>query len=1017
MICASDFPVGRQLRAFGRPTASAFALLLVLAFAGQPVHAQAPSEGSPPATQVLALPIREEFSQPNIYGDMLLREIGRQALLIAGREGLGLATRDRAIRERMPPGQSESAAPVQFVSVLTTDDPAANQPPTFAKVSVLGPPGDAPNVLWEKSYELGPREFLERYVGECEKLSRGEFIAALQRAGFRGTPNSVAPEAGVPDPIAFELNELAIVPQFSGVRALHALIRREGESLARIGELSRGYANLGWLTEGAMSPAHKAFKARALLYAERAVASALQSPLGFWHRAYVRGIVGMHDAALKDIETAEALFQMLPENPEKKKLRPEWVDSLVAYCRFDVGRLQTLAARRGSRPLGRLLLLQSLDNSSRTDEIVRTAEKVLEVSPDCYLAIDLIFRTSELDTTRRAADQGPEAAAKYLYRRTRYIPGLPKEIADFARDAHRQLEGDGGQAGASRFAPADVASRVELVRRLRAAGIAGADVGEPSWCALAAQIEDIGFLHAVRTVQFFRDWLSIPAAQAVDELAPLVAEHPFRLLFELQTDDMPKRQALARAFPGDFDYSGVEESTLPLIAALGNGNEPSHARLQHAAFIHNDILFHDLALIIRTRGERSDEVKAQFARMLFDVSSRAPVSVALQLGFNWPAAEPRATEWEKSYADSPEVQRALGLQYTRLKRFDDAERCLKRLTAISPIQQSYAELAELYDKQGKEAEWKATWDEFLSKESFGLDHASARTIIAHRFMHRRQWREALPYADAAARTGAQWAMMCAARVHEALQAFDVAESLHRAITDRYGTTLNWLFYCARTGKGDRKAAEAVAQRFIASAEAGEFEPDDYALAMAYRFTNQPHKALERWKAHFEKEASPYFGLEAALLADELGDAATRDALLAKVLPACDKWVFDDTGLPRKELKAIVQMMVDDLAKEGSAAFKADDVEQALGNVGRYERLNGRYFAGRYCRLHGNSNQARELLLRAMGSTEILAYYRTLAGFELNEMGIAAEAYSERMFLADPIPPSAPNAKGAPTPAK
>src|SRR5262249_24551549 len=129
---------------------------------------------------------------------------------------------------------------------------------------------------------------------------------------------------------------LGFVEPLIAVRELHAAIRNDGESPARLGALVRGYAQLGVLNEHLWSPAHKVFKARAFLYAQRLIFRDPGSPWGLWHRAYVEALVGRHKKALDDIAEAEKLAHGKAAAPTA----PAWVGTLATYCHFDLEKLK-----------------------------------------------------------------------------------------------------------------------------------------------------------------------------------------------------------------------------------------------------------------------------------------------------------------------------------------------------------------------------------------------------------------------------------------------------------------------------------------------------------------------------------------------------------------------------------------------------------------------------------------------------------------------------------------------------
>ena len=102
---------------------------------------------------------------------------------------------------------------------------------------------------------------------------------------------------------------MAFTEPFAAVRLAHAAARG-GDARPEVLEvLARGYAQLGLLTDHHWDAAHKAYSARALLYAQRLVASDPRSPRGLWHRAYAESLAGLHRHALDDLAAARALQQ------------------------------------------------------------------------------------------------------------------------------------------------------------------------------------------------------------------------------------------------------------------------------------------------------------------------------------------------------------------------------------------------------------------------------------------------------------------------------------------------------------------------------------------------------------------------------------------------------------------------------------------------------------------------------------------------------------------------------------
>ena len=167
-------------------------------------------------------------------------------------------------------------------------------------------------------------EDLADLAKQTEELSRTEFPAVLRQLGLEGKPNATKADGQVPDVIENRLGSLGFPEVFAAIKDLHALIRSDGESPARVGALVRGYALLGLLSEFQWHPAHKAYKARALLYAQRLVARQPNEAWGLWHRAFALALSGLHASAIADLKAAESL-----EGPAAKKAaRPSWVEAI-----------------------------------------------------------------------------------------------------------------------------------------------------------------------------------------------------------------------------------------------------------------------------------------------------------------------------------------------------------------------------------------------------------------------------------------------------------------------------------------------------------------------------------------------------------------------------------------------------------------------------------------------------------------------------------------------------------------
>ncbi|MCY3023469.1 MAG: hypothetical protein NTW87_31200, partial [Planctomycetota bacterium] len=234
----------------------------------QPVPGQAPNV-------VLLTCQAPDTNESGAETGILVRELFRQAFLIAARDGLGLATRDGALREPLP-------QPASAFNMKTRSVPGKHVIVTLSR----GEAADA-KALLQKTFPLSPGKYVNYLeVAEvCERLSRTEFLQVLKDSGYQGAPNPVKQEAAPSARVEELLRKVSFYAPFEALRETHAELRKEGESPQLLGAVARAYANLAVQLDFCWSPMSKAFAARAMLYAQRAVA-VKQTPAALADRAY-----------------------------------------------------------------------------------------------------------------------------------------------------------------------------------------------------------------------------------------------------------------------------------------------------------------------------------------------------------------------------------------------------------------------------------------------------------------------------------------------------------------------------------------------------------------------------------------------------------------------------------------------------------------------------------------------------------------------------------------------------------
>lgn len=306
---------------------------------------------------------------------LIARELVRQAFLIAARDELGATTRD-VVTGELVKVEAEPAAVIS--SVFPRGKPAR----AFVRKS----PGTAKDVLIEgdlglvASKELETPDDLALLVERAEALSRAEFPNVLKKLGLPAGAAVSWGDAPAPEGVDARIDSLAFTEAFAAVRLLHAAIKKDGESPARLAALARAYALLGVLTEFQLRPAHKAYKARALLYAQRLVGRRPADPAAYWNRAFVWTLVGRPKEALADLDLVSNRAKTEP-----KAQPPVWVSVIDAAARHDVDRLGQAPA--GAADLASFLRMSLLEFPASPMLTTAAARDVLARAPECYRAI------------------------------------------------------------------------------------------------------------------------------------------------------------------------------------------------------------------------------------------------------------------------------------------------------------------------------------------------------------------------------------------------------------------------------------------------------------------------------------------------------------------------------------------------------------------------------------------------------------------------------------------------------
>jgi len=204
--------------------------------------------------------------------------------------------------------------------------------------------------------------------------------------------------------------------------------------------------------------------------------------------------------------------------------------------------------------------------------------------------------------------------------------------------------------------------------------------------------------------------------------------------------------------------------------------------------------------------------RRQIASDFHAVSPHSPNALVLGMLYAEEVDMDQLTLWESEAGENPIAWLSLGGLYYQQQEMEAAVRCYQRSLEISPSFSATEGLANAYLHGGKENLWAPTMESYLQYEDLGLAHGNIHDRIAKHHIDKRNWKEALPHAEAAAQTWSGWGLLLAGRVNEGLHNWERSEywmaEAARAYPS-YTSGIEWYLWCRRTGRGDLLAPSCI----------------------------------------------------------------------------------------------------------------------------------------------------------------------------------------------------------------
>ncbi len=318
---------------------------------------------------------------------------------------------------------------------------------------------------------------------------------------------------------------------------------------------------------------------------------------------------------------------------------------------------------------------------------------------------------------------------------------------------------------------------------------------------------------------------------------------------------------------------------------------------------------------------------------------------------------------ELSRRELPEVLRKLGLDGK--PNATKAEGQVPEAIKVWRDDWAYEKLAEIYAKKHDISRWLQVLERFLEEgEGPALNQAQVRVVIATYYMSQKQWEKARPYAEAAAATGAAWAMVCAQNCAEGRKDWKQAEKWARATSERYGSEAwdRWYTLCRKSGTGDIEAAFAFASEWAStSAREAAREPLERAAGF-YLSSFQLKKALPILERVYGASPSASGCALPWLVADLLDDQAARDRYFERLETQ------HETESP--QTVAIWRLLHKAIERDGGRSLDVPAIANERQRIHPGEVWLFDFIIGMFLQKHGRPLEAREFLQRAAENRSI-----------------------------------------------
>lgn len=1000
--CACVILLGMSRFALWPPTSLAQATVDEASHESAEVADQPVATPAPVSESLKVFGLRTEF-YPAAYdascrSDRLARELCRQAVLIAARDGLGLATRDESLQEPIPESLITTKRAVNIAARAQRDGKVkltiwtGNTTLAEAREEI----GDGKTLIQEGSYIVAPYQSYLTLLAELEPMTRNQLVDRLRNLGYDRKAVGLNPENKPNASVEASLAEMNFISSYGVVRQAHVAIAKDGESPEWLGMLVRGYANLRLTSFHHWTSVSDVFAARSLLYAERLVNSRPNDAMAYANRAYARALVGLHAAALADLRKVDSLRH----DSGKQAAIPSWLAVIGPFCRFEREALAKVV--NDSPQLSQLSQRLAFELVRFFDDprwAMDAATRAMEACPDEYgIYAYLASNNSLLAVKRTGAYQAPSALSRYVPERIAALVDLPLAVRESVKTNWMAIFGgrdDRALGGLFSQKATDIAAG--LIK----AGESEDGLGEPSWTVLGKLIQEEQFTQIANFLGVATDATETSLVELVDDVWPLVKDHRYAWYiksFSVNARSDTKAWAEIVGNPRFVD----ERGTMYRMFRKAWNVHPNQSRSGRGrvaswhALIGSSMTLPELVLSV-SQGDHTwwepmgATLQRQYANEINAISPYSPQALRFRMSLVSEPTPQHLADWESKAGQDPSAYSSLGAWHVNRRSFDDAIRCYEQSIKLSPSYDSYVALAQCYREKEQPELWKPTLERFLKVPALGLEHAWIHQLIANDFISREEWPAAESHALSAAQTWSASGLLLAADVYEGLGRWTESEKWIREAATSYptGTALHWYFWCRRTGRGSLAEARGLAQKTMTSDWIKGDSEGDLVMLTYHALEGELPKAIQNAKQHIDRSAKStaelrvYNQASLALLAyeqKEIDILRTAIAEIRRIISEEGK-TLDDLASSAGEIAETVCNLLDGKQVDDAAIGAATEKTSRLPEEIRPEFL---YILARALEFRDQVDAAEKLYRSIIDKHPFYRFSRILAGHRLAE---------------------------------